>query len=282
MTLTYMGIGIGQQLLNLGGEDGQNLFLIAALLFSLSLIPVSATRSVHPELPQPTRSTFKTLFQKVPIGMLGCFASGLVNSAFFSMAPVFGEKIGLSVFQLSWFMSTTVIGGFAVQWIVGIVSDRFDRTRILVIVACLVALLSAGIVANSGTSYYWLLVEMAIFGGLAFAVYPVAVARANDVYEGRNAVAVSSALLLCYSIGAIFGPILASITMTLSNTPYGLYIYWSLVAGSFGVMAAFLRNRERVTLIDPAEQVNFVPMKNTSSVAMVLDPRTDAEEDKGA
>jgi MFS family permease len=281
MTLTYMGIGIGQQLLNFGGEDGQNLFLIAALLFSLSLIPVSSTRSVHPELPQPTRSTFKTLFQKVPIGMLGCFASGLVNSAFFAMAPVFGEKIGLSVFQLSWFMSTTVIGGFAVQWIVGIVSDRFDRTRILVIVACLVALLSAGIVFNSGTSYYWLLVEMAFFGGLAFAVYPVAVARANDVYEGRNAVAVSSALLLCYSIGAIFGPILASIAMTLSNTPYGLFIYWSLVAGSFGVMAAFLRNRESVTLIDPAEQVNFVPMKNTSSVAMVLDPRTDAEEDNG-
>ncbi|MDX1709207.1 MAG: MFS transporter, partial [Desulfobacterales bacterium] len=60
-------------------------------------------------MPQPTRSTFKTLFQKVPIGMLGCFTSGLVNSAFFAMAPVFGEKIGLSVFQLSWFMSTTVI-----------------------------------------------------------------------------------------------------------------------------------------------------------------------------
>ena len=279
MTLTYMGIGIGQQLLNFGGEDGQNLFLIASILFCLSLIPVSATRSVHPELPQPTRSTFKALFQKVPIGMLGCLASGLVNSAFFSMAPVFGEKIGLSVFQLSWFMSTTVIGGFAVQWIVGIVSDRFDRTRILVIIACLVALLSAGIVVNSGASYYWLLVEMAFFGGLAFAVYPVAVARANDVYEGRNAVAVSSALLLCYSIGAIFGPVLASITMMLSKTPYGLFIYWSLVAGSFGVMAAFLRNRERVTLIDPAEQVNFVPMKNTSSVAMVLDPWTDAAED---
>jgi hypothetical protein len=83
MTLTYMGIGIGQQLLNFGGEDGRNSFLIAALLFSLSLIPVSATRSVHPELPQPTRYNFKALFQKVPIGMLGCFSAGLVNSAFF-------------------------------------------------------------------------------------------------------------------------------------------------------------------------------------------------------
>jgi MFS family permease len=281
MTLTYMGIGIAQQILNLGGESDQDLFLIAALLISFSVIPLSTTRSVHPELPQPAKYTFKKLLQKVPLGMLGCFAAGLVNSAFFSMAPVFGTKIGLSVFQLSWFMSTTVIGGFAVQWIIGIVSDRFDRTIILAIVACLAAMLSFGIVMNNGTSYYWLLVEMAIFGGLIFAVYPIAVARANDVFEGKDAVGVSSALLLCYSIGAIFGPILSSITMTLLNTPYGLYIYWSLVSGVFAVITIYLRHKEEITIIQPADQVNFVPMKNTSSVAMIMDPRTVAEEDKG-
>ena len=280
MTLTYVGIGIGQQFLNLGNESGQKLFLIAALLFSLSLIPVSATRSVHPELPQPARYTFKALFQKIPVGMLGCFAAGLVNSAFFSMAPVFGTKIGLSVFQLSWFMSTTVIGGFAVQWIIGIVSDRFDRTLILVIITCLVALLSFGIMINNATSYNWLLVEMAIFGGLIFAIYPVAVARANDMFEGKDAVAVSSALLLCYSIGAIFGPILASITMTLWKNAYGLYVYWSTVTGIFAIITIYLKQKERIMIIPPAEQVNFVPMKKTSSVAMVLDPRTDAKKDR--
>jgi len=280
MTITYMGIGIGQQLLNFGDEGGQDLFLIAALLFSLSLIPVSVTRSIHPELPLPARYTFKALFQKVPLGMMGCFAAGLINSAFFSMAPVFGTKIGLSVFQLSWFMSITVLGGFAVQWIIGVVSDRFDRTLILVIVAGLVALLSLGIVINKETSYYWFLVEMAIFGGLMFAVYPVAVARANDVFEGKDAVAVSSALLLCYSIGAIFGPILASIIMTLLSTPFGLFVYWSLVAGVFALITIYLKHKERITIIHPDDQVNFVPMKSTSAVAMLLDPRADAQGDK--
>jgi MFS family permease len=281
MTLTYMGIGIGQQLLNLGDNGGQQLFWIAALLFSLSLIPVSITQSIHPELPQPTRYTFKALFQTVPLGMLGSFAAGLVNSAFFSMAPVFGIKIGLSVFQLSWFMSTTVIGGFAVQWLIGIISDRFDRTLVLGIIACFVALLSLSMVLNTGISYAWLLFEMAIFGGLIFAVYPLAVARANDVFEGKEAVAVSSALLLCYSIGAIFGPVLASVSMTLLNTPYGLFVYWSAVAGVFAVMTVYLRRKEGIAIIEPAEQVNFAPMRNTSPVAMVLDPRRDADEDEG-
>ncbi|MGD8992129.1 MAG: MFS transporter [Desulfobacterales bacterium] len=280
MTLTYLGIGVGQQLLNLGDDSGQQLFWIAALLFSLSLIPVSTTRSVHPELPQPIRYTFKALFQTVPLGMLGCIAAGLVNSAFFSMVPVFGTKIGLSVFQLSWLMSTTVIGGFAVQWLIGIISDRFDRTLVLGLIAAFVALLSFSMVMNTGISYNWLLFEMAIFGGLIFAVYPLAVARANDVFEGKEAVAISSALLLCYSIGAIFGPVLASIAMMLLKTPYGLFVYWSAVAGTFSVINMVLRRKERVTIIQPSKQVNFTPMKNTSSVAMVLDPRIDAEGNK--
>jgi hypothetical protein len=46
-------------------------------------------------------------------------------------------------------------------------------------------------------------------------------------------------------------------------------------------MILYLRHKERVTIIQPSEQVNFAPMKNISSVAMVLDPRTDYEEDKG-
>jgi MFS family permease len=282
MTITYMGIGIGQLFINFGNGGGQNVLFIAALLFSLSLIPVCITRSVHPELPKPASYNFNALFQKVPLGMLGCFAAGLINSAFFSMAPVFATKIGLSVFKLSWFMSTTVIGGFAVQWIVGIVSDRFDRSLILFIIASLVALLSIVVLLNNGTSYYRFLLEMAIFGGLIFAVYPVAVSRANDVFEGKNAVAVSSALLLCYSIGAIFGPIMASIVMTLMKTPYGLFVYWSLVAGIFAVITIYLKHRERITIIPVPEQVSFVPMKNTSSVAIVLDPRTNADGDKSA
>ncbi len=99
-------------------------------------------------------------------------------------------------------------------------------------------------------------------------------------FGGKNAVAVSSALLLCFSIGAVFGPILASITMTLLNSPYGLYVYWSLVAGVFTLITLYLKHKERVTIIQPAEQVDFAPMKNTSSVAMVLDPGRMPEQMK--
>ena len=275
MAMTYIGIAIGQQFINFGNGGGQNVLFIAALLFSLSLIPVSVTRAVHPELPAPDRYTFKALFKKAPVGMSGCFAAGMINSAIFSMTPVFGTKIGLSILQLSWLMSVTVFGGFAVQWIVGIISDRFDRSRILFIIAGLIAIFSFIIVLNTGASYLRLLVEMGLFGGLVFAVYPVSVARTQDVFQGKDAVAVSSALLLCYSIGAILGPILASAAMEIIQNPFGLFVYWSLVAGVFALIIIYLRHKERILIVPVGAQVNFIAMKNTSSVAMALDPRTD-------
>jgi MFS family permease len=278
MTLAYIGICIGQLFLNFGQTGGQSVLMIAAVLFSLSLIPVTITRTVHPELPEPDRYTLKALLRKAPVGMSGCFAAGLMNSAFFSMAPVFGTRIGLSTFQLSWFMSITVFGGFTVQWLVGIISDRFERTLMLVVMGCLIALYSLIVVINTEPSYTRLLVEMGVFGGFLFAVYPVSVARAHDVFEAKDAVAVSSALLLCYSIGAIFGPILASAVMAAFKNPFGLYIYWSLVAGLLAAITLYLRRKEKIAIIPVEDQVNYIPMKNTSSVAMVMDPRTETDD----
>jgi allophanate hydrolase subunit 1 len=65
--------------------------------------------------------------------------------------------------------------------------------------------------------------------------------------------------------------------MTLLNTPYGLYIYWSLIAGVFAAITIYFKQQEKITIIQPSDQVNFMPMKNTSSVAMMMDPRTDAD-----
>lgn len=121
---------------------------------------------------------------------------------------------------------------------------------------------------------------MGIFGGFLFAVYPVSVARTHDVFEAKDAVVVSSALLLCYSIGAIFGPILASAVVTVLKNPFGLYVYWSLVAGVFAVLTKYLKHKERISIIPVDEQVSFIAMKNTSSVAMVLDPRTEVEDEQ--
>ncbi len=279
MILCYLGIGVGQQLLNAGDIQGNELFLIAGIIFALCLIPVAATEGVHPKLPGRARFSFTAIFRRAPLGMLGSVAAGLTNSAFYAMMPVVCNAVGLSHHQLSWIMSITVFAGLSAQWIVGAVSDRFDRTLVLTIVVIAIVAVSGFMFIYKDSSFVGLAFKMALVGALIFSVYPLAVARTHDIFGGQDAVAVSTGLLFAYSIGASVSPLLASGMMTLVHTPLGLFAFWCLVYSIFTGFIFYLRKKEKIEIVPVDDQVSFVPMKSTSPVAMVLDPRTDPEDD---
>ena len=278
MTLSYLGIGIGQQLLNIGNIRSNELFILTGIIFSLCLVPVSGTEGVHPSLPETKPYHFFSIFRKSPLGMLGCMAAGLTNSAFYALTPVFCNHMGMSLHQLSWIMSGTVFCGLAAQWVVGSISDRFDRTLVLTVISLSIAGFSVLIFIRGETTYTTMLLQMGLFGAMMFAVYPVSVARAHDVFGGQDAVAVSAGLLFAYSIGASLSPITASAIMTLLGTPFGLFAFWCLVNGTLAVATVYLRKREKIEIVAVEDQVAFVPMKSSSPVAMTLDPRTDLDE----
>ena len=118
-------------------------------MLALSLVPVSATEGVHPRLPERKEFSVITIFRKAPLGMLGSMVAGLGNSAFYTMTPVVCTDIGLSLRQLSWIMSITVFSGLAAQWTVGTLSDRFDRTVVLSVVATAIAAVSGFMFVNA-------------------------------------------------------------------------------------------------------------------------------------
>jgi MFS family permease len=229
MTLSYLGIGIGQQLLTTGDILGHEPFIIAGVLFALCLVPVSGTAATHPRLPEQKTIRFLELFSQAPLGMLGCMMSGLTNSAFFAMIPAVCTQIGFTVQQLSWVMSITVFSGLAAQWTVGSLSDRFDRTLVLTVIVIAMAVISGFMYLFEETSFMLLAVKMGLWGALMFAVYPISVARAHDLFDGQDTVGVSSGLLLAYSIGACASPLLASAAMAVLKNPFGLFAFWSAI-----------------------------------------------------
>ncbi len=282
MIVTYMGSTVGQQLLNTGDVHSQTLFLVAGMFVALSTVPVAMTHSIHPKLPKIEQAAIKTILKKAPIGMLGCFGSGLLHSAFYTMGPVFAHQIHLSVPQISWFMSLTVMGGLLLQWPVGLVSDRLDRSLVLPGLGIILAGVSLAILMTSGYSLGILLGTTTIFGGIIFSIYPVAVARAHDIFEAQDVVKVSSVLLLCYGIGAMFGPTLAASVMARTGTPYGLYFFMIAVSSLYAVVTLLLRRMESVRIVPVEEQVDFMIMETTSDVAMHLDPRMDISKENPA
>jgi MFS family permease len=275
MIMAYLGAGTGQKILGIGDALGQTVFLVAGIFLILSIIPVAVTHTIHPTLPEMEQFSLKTIYRKAPIGMLCCFITGLNNSAFYAMGSVFAHKIGLNISQVSWFMTLGVLGGLVFQWPVGSLSDRLDRSLMLPFQGAALTVVAGCALFIGFESVSALLCITTVFGGILFSIYPVAVARAHDIFKARDVVKVSSALLLCMGMGTVLGPMLVSLLMTVSGTPLGFFVYYITTGSLLFAATLLLRQRESVKIIPPDQQVDFVIMKKTSSVAMQMDPRRE-------
>lgn len=87
--------------------------------------------------------------------------------------------------------------------------------------------------------------------------------------------AVSSALILSYGVGASLGPSAAAVMMDFLG-PSGLYVFIALSCSIFGGSVAVYRARrpERLKADYP---VSFMAMRTSSPVVAVLDPRSEAQ-----
>jgi MFS family permease len=277
MVMCYIGGSIGQQFLNLGDVEDQTLFFVIGFLLVSCIIPIALTSSIHPEMPKIEPVKFKIILKKAPLGILGCFTAGMTSSSFYTMGPVFCHQINLSVSQLSYFMTITVLGGFLFQWPLGSFLDRFDRSKVIPILGGILALISGLMIIAAQSSFWIFMVATAMFGGFMFTIYPAAVARAHDMFEAKDVVNVSSALLLFYGIGAVIGPITSSLIMGLLDTPYGFYIYFSSISTTYALIALLLRQKEMTLIIPVEEQVEFMVMKHTTQMAIEIDPRSETD-----
>ena len=273
MVVTYLGNTIGQKLLALGEVHNQTLFLISGIFVVLSIVPVATTRGIHPQLPRDEQLALSSICRKAPLGLMGCFMAGFMQSGFFTMGPVFAHQIGMDLSQLSWFMALVLLGGLLLQWPVGMISDRFDRSLVLPFLGIFLALISIIIVYFKVTNFSALMVGSVIFGGFLFALYPVAVARSHDLFEADDVVKVSSVLLVTYGVGSILGPTAASSVMAFSDSLSGFFYFF--IGGSmvFALVALGVRQKESVQIVPVEDQVDFVVMTDTSPVALHMDPR---------
>lgn len=278
MVMCYMGSSVGQQFLNFGEIKDQTLFFVVGFLLVSCIIPVALTHSIHPEMPEAEPIRLKSILKKAPMGILGCFISGMMTSSFYTMGPVFCHGMNLSVSQLSYFMTITILGGLLLQWPVGTFSDRFDRSVVIPILGGLFAVVSCLMIVAAQTTFLIFMIATAVFGGVMFTIYPSAVARAHDMFEPKDVVNVSSALLLFYGIGAVIGPLASSAAIALLGSLHGFYIFFAGTGAVFAVVSFILRQKEIAQVIPVEDQVDFMIMKPTSQVALQIDPRSEFDK----
>jgi MFS family permease len=168
------------------------------------------TRTDPPTPPPVPRLRLGWLYAISPVSIAGVFAAGVANGTMWSLGPLFAERSGLSAGGVASFMTAIILGAALVQWPIGRIADRYDRRFVMLIAMMLAVAAEFAIVVYAKSPPPILIALAALIGAASLVLYPLSSSHAQDLGGRENAVEVSSALLLTYTIGAVIGPTTAA------------------------------------------------------------------------
>ena len=265
MIAQMSGIVISQGLMNVADPAGYVLFVIPSVLVSLAFAPIllSATPTPAFETTKPMRLI--EIYRVSPTGFVGMFLLGAVFSAQFGMASIFGTEAGLTVAEISIFVSSIFLGGLVLQYPIGWVSDRMDRRK-LIIFAALIGAGASSIGLIFGGVFQMLLIAGFLLGGMTNPLYALLIAYTNDYLEAEDMAAASGGLIFVSGVGAILGPVLTGWIMGVMG-PSG---FWAFILGLMVAMASYVTYRvtqreSNFKSEDDYDAVSYAPIFPTST-----------------
>ncbi|WP_324754402.1 MFS transporter [Roseovarius sp. Pro17] len=274
MIVQMIGIVSAQALLIVADPGGFILFIIPSVLISISFAPILLSISPTPAFGAIKPMTLMQIFHTSPLGCVGMFLLGGIFSAQFGMGAVYGGKAGLSVGQISAFVSAFYIGALIVQYPLGWLSDRMDR-RLLILVAAAGLALGSVVAMIFGEVFFVLLAAAFVVGGLSNPLYSLLIAYTNDFLEHEDMAAAAGGLVFINGLGAVAGPLITGWMMGILG-PRGFFLYIAVLGAAMAIYAAYRMTQRRGTVVDPVENYTLV-MPSSSPMAVTLAQEYDVE-----
>lgn len=278
MTTMVGGIG-GQYLVPLGDPTNTSLFILCAIIFSVSLLPTALTSSPLPAPPTQARFNVLKLYRRSPVAVVGAFLAGALSGGWLNLGGVFTQRIGLTTAQGATLLAAVLVGSALSQIPIGRASDRMDRR--LVMVACgLVGVVSClAMMAAQGSSPAVLYVMAAAVGSVIFPIYALNVAHANDLAKPDEYVEVSSGMMIVYGVGTISGPLMVGPIMDRFG-PSSLFAVFTLYFALYGGYAAWrIMRRDAASGMVAKTDFRAMPVQPVGAEATVVASPADGASD---
>mgnify|MGYP001797889933 CR=1 FL=1 len=216
MIMQMVGIVSAQALLVLADPGGFILFIIPSVLISLA---------------------YTQVWQASPLGCGGMFLLGGVFSAQFGMASVYGTQAGLSVAQISIFVSAFFVGALVLQFPIGWISDRVDRRFVIMVTS---GILGGAAVFGAlfGGAFWAVVVTAVIVGGMSNPLYSLLLAYVNDYLDHDAMAGAAGGMVFINGLGAVSGPLIIGWIMGVLGAP-GFFIFIAVLGCGLAAYAAF-------------------------------------------
>ncbi len=202
----YFALSLSQVILPYIEDSAALACIVSSLLVSLAVVPISVGKSRGPQGEEASVGSLEYFVRLAPLGIGACLISGLMLSSLYSFMPIF---IAQRHFEAGTFMAVMILGGALLQIPFGKLSDRYDRRQVLLCLA--LAALGAALLLSLPASPQVFALLLFIFGGLIFAIYPVAMALGCELVEEKELIKITGVMLFAYGLGAVLGPLLTPI-----------------------------------------------------------------------
>ena len=245
------------------------LFIVASVLISVAVLPVSLSTTSAPPITTPEPMSLGELIKTVPTGTVSMFLVGTSAGVLFGMGAVFATRSDFTSNETALFLFAPIAGAVIFQFPLGILSDRVPRRGLLAVVAASTAVVALSLTRMDPTSVLGTLV-MFVLGGLMFPLYSLAIAYTNDWIPNTKMVAASSSLVMINGAGAVTGPLLTALLFTFTDQAFFI-----LLSATHGLMAAYIGYRIMVKDALPVERQRPwvpVPSRATSAISVLARP----------
>lgn len=278
MIMNMVGMMAGQFMVLLGDPATTTLFIIAALLYAMAVIPTGLSNAVSPQPLTQVTLDLRKLYRNSPAAMVGMLMTGIIAGIWNFQAPVFAEQTGLSGNQIPLMLALAMISGAVFQLPLGRASDRVDRRYVMIFagivgVGCAIAYQ----IVPGAASAPGIFITVFILGAVLFPIYSLVVAHANDYAEPSEFVEISSGLLVVNGAGAMIGPVLSGF-LIVGLGPGGFFLSLAVAFAIFGGYAAWRITQREAVPADEMTDYTYVPVTRSQTPEMfTLDPRSDEE-----
>ncbi|MCF6367746.1 MFS transporter [Rhizobium halophilum] len=282
ISITLFGVVGGQMMVPFADISTPTLFMICGILYCFAIIPTAVSKAASPQPLKRVRLDLKALYRNSPVSFVAILLVGTANGAYGTLVAVFGARAGLPEDSIAIMVSVTILAGAIAQFPAGRLSDRMDRRFVLAALAGLGAIAGLGLSLFEPANVYVILVLVAVYGAASNALYPIAVAHANDHAAPEDFVKVSGGLLLIYGVGTIIGPTLGGPVMTWLG-PYALFAVTALSHVLVTAYAIFRSRRRAPVPVEDRDSYAGSPAlapSLTTPESLLLNPRaTEGTED---
>ena len=280
MIVTMSGLILGLMMLSSGEPGSSDLFILVSIFVSVAVIPILMTAAKVPEIQEPEKVSIRRVYDTSPLAVIGMAMIGMSSAMIFGMGAVYATKLGLSLGEISIYMSAVMLGAMLLQYPIGKLSDIFDRRTVILIVQIMT--IGASVIAYFAESMdVWIFIAAgALYGGIHTPLYSLYIAHANDYLTPRQIVATSSKLVMINGFGAVFGAPIVGYTMSV----FGTSAFYLTQGAIHVIMSLIVLYRMQARASIPSEaQAPFVAVPTRSTpIAATLHPEAPWEDDEEA